>query len=102
MLLAIFLIQKLRRQILPGTVEFLPWVWVVKSRVFSSLSLANRMRAISVSEGRKPRIPSGIEGWAGFLPSAFLFLLFSHKLSSGRLSPIVRPLGLPSSQGDPS
>jgi hypothetical protein len=43
----------------------------IKGPIFNSLSLANRVRAITTSEGRKPRIPSGIEGWAGFLPSAY-------------------------------
>jgi hypothetical protein len=42
-----------------------------KASIFNSLSLANQVRAITPSEGRKPRIPSGIEGWAGFLPSAY-------------------------------
>ena len=65
---------------------------IVKGCVFSGLSLANRMRVVSASEGRKPRIPSGIEGWAGFLSSAFILQLpsrFVLKAPFANCAPLV-------------
>jgi hypothetical protein len=38
--------------------------------VFSELSLVHGVRQELCQREGKPRIPSGIEGWAGFLPSA--------------------------------
>jgi hypothetical protein len=37
---------------------------------FSSLTLVFQLHCNRASGGGKPRIPSGIEGWAGFLPPA--------------------------------
>src|ERR1700722_15851113 len=37
---------------------------------FSSLALVFQLHCNRGSGGGKPRIPSGIEGWAGFLPPA--------------------------------
>jgi hypothetical protein len=65
-----------RRIFLLGARNFYS-VLVAKAPCFHSVSLVSSVRIAWASGEGKPRIPSGIEGWAGFLPrplSAFSLL----------------------------